>query len=77
MRQDAAEIAMAILAKARLSDEAEHALAALVIDHCHLWGEFYGPASSIGLARLIAHRCLDGQGYNWEYLVEALQRWAR
>jgi hypothetical protein len=66
-------LAMALLDNVRLSDaEAEDACAAVVIDHCHYWGNFYGPASSPFLARVLAHRFLDRQGYNAEHLRAAL-----
>lgn len=71
-------VAQAILNEVRLSDaEAEATCAAVVIDHCHYWGNFYGPASSPFLARVLAHRFLDRQGYNAEHLRAALTTYGK
>lgn len=65
--------AMAILDVVRLTDrEEEVRWAEMVIDHCHAWGDFYGPATSKHLARVIAHRYLDRQGGSAEHLRMAL-----
>lgn len=42
---------------------------------CHVWGDFYGPATSPWLARAIAHRYLDRQGGDLEHLKDALARY--
>lgn len=68
--------AHAILNEVRLFDRAEEERwAEEVIGKCHVWGEFYGPATSKHLARALAHRYLDKQGCNPAFLAQALERW--
>ncbi|MCJ7796850.1 MAG: hypothetical protein MUQ56_08805 [Thermoleophilia bacterium] len=70
---DYQDIALAILDRVRLfTREEEHRWAMEVNDHCHVWGDFYGPATSRHLARALAHRYLDRQGGNGFYLQRAL-----
>lgn len=77
-------MAMEILAKVRLYEGEHNAelaraqekkLAELVVDHCHYWGDFYGPADTRFLARLIAHRLMDRQGCDPTHLRDAYERW--
>lgn len=70
---DASDIALQILQTVRLSDaEEETRWRSEVVDRCHVWGDFYGPATSPHLARAIAHRYLDRQGGDHQHLANAL-----
>ena len=68
------DVAVEILATVRMDHATERALHDVTVGKAHVWGEFYGPASSPGLARVLAHRYLDRQGCDEFYLRCALAR---
>jgi len=70
---EAFDTAMAILRSIRLSSaDEESRWHDQVANHAHVWGDFYGPASSPHLARAIAHRFMDRQGGDLGHLKHAL-----
>ena len=70
------DVASAILDRVRLRDaEEESCWHHQVADHCHVWGEFYGPATSKHLARVLAHRFMDRQGADRRHMLDALRRY--
>jgi hypothetical protein len=72
------ETAIQIIQTVRLhSADEESAWARTVCDRCHVWGDFYGPATSPHLARAIAHRYLDRQGGELAHLKAALLRFGK
>jgi hypothetical protein len=81
---DAFSVAMQILRTVRLraptvaqANAMEREWHDQVVDRCHVWGEFYGPATSPHLARAIAHRYLDRQGGDLDHLRDALAKYGK
>lgn len=68
------DVALEILRTVRLDDVTERNLRDLAVGHSHVWADFYGPASSPGLARVLAHRFIDRQGCDELHLRAALVR---
>jgi hypothetical protein len=75
-RDEMFAIAVRIVREVRLrSGDEESRWAEEVNGHCHVWGDFYGPATSAHLARALAHRFLDRQGGDLQHMRDALAKY--
>jgi len=75
-RDEMFDIAIRIVREVRLSSaDEESRWHDEVSGCCHVWGDFYGPATSRHLARALAHRFLDRQGGDLQHMRDALAKY--
>jgi len=70
------KVATRIILEVRLSSaDEESRWRDEVSGRCHVWGDFYGPATSRHLARALAHRFMDRQGGDLQHMRDALAKY--